>query len=1237
MVKVKNFIKKEITPEVVSTFLEGHDPQQRIVNLEYNYQDDFITVYYRDENDNKCSSKEPFIPFLWAKESACRKLCNGDRSEVLRLLKKYKIWSKSLDVTDKEGNPVPEIMNGGYTIMFYATEPMSYSNFLKFFRVAGNPVYGKKDKNENTKQSFTDQPVAKKDDRQYLCVTPQEQFLISTGKRMFKGYEDYDECLRLIFDWETTGLDVEKDRIEKFGIRFNRPVKYKGEYITFERIYETEGETEEEKNASELKNIDTFLRIIYTFRPDIITAHNGEAFDFNILIGACKRLGTTMEEMSKKYFDGQFIYKDKRESILKLGGEIEKYNKTIVPKTIVTDSLHAVRRAQALDSNMLFSNLKYVTKYSKLVKPNRVYVPGDRISEIGNDTIHQFAFNESDGDWYIYDPAYVPATISVDPLKDIHYFENQIISDNYLKAVSGNTAGKYADGVTAEELYNAYIKSVDDANYDAVYKKGKSGDSFTLYTKNILMDGYTLVSGKYIIQRYLLDDLYECDKVEHRYNTSNFLICKMLPVPFQKCCTMGTAGQWKALMLAWSYENDLAIPPFGESKTFTGGLSRLLKVGFVDNVAKFDYNSLYPSIILTWGINDTKDLMHTMLAFLEYVLTQREKYKKLKKQASKKADAIKEQLSNREYKNKAEGKRLNEEMMQWKSEEAANDKKQLPLKIFGNSFFGSYGAPNVFPWASIDCAERTTCTGRQSLRLMIYWFNSLGYQPIVGDTDGFNFKLPEDSEYRYTKEHPYVSTGLSRETEAGKEYVGFKADVAEFNDLFMCDKHYTEGAVNKMGLGIDEVVAATINFSRKNYADYFPEEDFPNDVKMVGNTIKSKKMPEYIAKFLEKGIRLLEQKKGQEFLEEYYAYVDKIYNYQIPLKMIASKGKIKKSLDEYVEDCQTITKAGRPKSRQAWMELALANGLNVNMGETIYYINTGKSKSQADVKKVTHYYGTDGMFNEKKDMKVALEKEWKVNNIDGKLADKKNKLSLNEFVKKHHPEILIEDEIILNCKLVPRDVIDSEADIFCEEGEEYNVPKYVEQFNNRIKPLLVCFHPDIRSRILITNPENRPYFTTEECELCSGFPNKEGDQDTYEQLMTMDDKEIRFWMSHPEWKIPFLDECHMNWEEIVKDYEERKEKEKQLGINIVRETYDKLIKEMDSEDFDKFEDGELPSGFETIIIIDPKTGNFVSKDYPDITIGTIYDIFDEKEFRANMREWDNDPIEDESEPVENKA
>lgn len=730
----KNFVKKEITQEVISTFLEGYDPQERIVNLEYSYSDDYIKVYYRDENDNKHISKEPFYPFLWATKKACVSLCDGDREKVKSLLLKYGIWVKQLDTTNVEGVSVKEVEDG-YTYLFRSTLPMSYQKFLNFFKEAGLPVYSRKkdeESNSSTRKKL------------FLVVTPQEQFLISTGKRFFKGYDDYDQTLRLIFDLETTGLDTKKDRIEQFGIRFNRQVKYKGEYMTFEKIYSTDGNTKEEKDASELNNIDKFLRILHTFKPDIITAHNGENFDWNVIIGACERLGTSLEEMSEKYFDGESIKKDKRESILKLGGEIEKYRKTIVPRTIITDSLHAVRRAQALDSNMLESGLKYVSKYSKIVKNDRTYIPGDRISDVWNSNL-QYAYNDLDGDWYIYDENYKQELIKPDPLKDIDFFKRKIEEKISLMNFSGKTENE-CDNSSAEELYENYISSINEENEKAKYKKGKDNKKFVLYTKNFIMDGYKIVDGKYIAQRYLLDDLWECDKVEHRYNTSNFLICKMLPVPFQKCCTMGTAGQWKALMLAWSYENNLAIPSFGESKTFTGGLSRLLKVGFVDNVAKFDYNSLYPSIILTWAISDNKDLMNSMLAFLEHVLTQREKYKKLKKAASKKADSIKEILQNHEYSTKEEGKKLNQEMLKWKSEEAFNDKKQLPLKIFGNSFFGSYGAPQVFPWASIDCAERTTCTGRMALRLMISWFNNIGYSPIVGDS--FTYDTPLFIKYK---------------------------------------------------------------------------------------------------------------------------------------------------------------------------------------------------------------------------------------------------------------------------------------------------------------------------------------------------------------------------------------------------------------------------------------------------------------------------------------------------------
>ncbi len=663
--------RKKITEEVISTFLGGHDPMERIVNLEYKNTDDKIKIIYRDENDVKQEMYDYFHPFCWATRTACSKLCDGNRQELIRLMDKYNIKVKKLDVRDTKGVERSEYDNG-YIFMFYTIKATSYKNFLEFFQKANNPIYSKDKTNKSS--------------RQYLILTPQEQYMIATGKRFFKGYEDYDSLLRMIFDLETEGLDPTRHRIVQLGVRFNREIQTKQGLQKYSQIFSLKGLSEEEKDKCELNLIVIMIKLVQHYKPDVITAHNGENFDWWFISERCKALGYDIETLSKPFFGGLPIYKNQRETILKLGGEVETFHQTIVPGTVITDSLHAVRRAQALDSNMEKADLKYVTKYSKIVKSNRVYVPGDIISKTWKDLEEHYAFNDTNGDWYKYDP-----------------------------------------------------------NYISKQQTRKKGESFQLITLNEIKDGYKLVSGKYIVERYLMDDLWECDKVEHRYNTTNFLICKMLPVPFQKCCTMGTAGQWKSIMLAWSYENNLAVPMFSDNKSFTGGLSRLLKVGFVDNVAKFDYNSLYPSITLTWDISDPeKDLMGSMLHFLEYVLTQREKYKDGKKKAGKQKKKLQAQLEifngTQEEKNE-----LIKQINYYDSEESAFDKKQIQMKVLGNSFFGSYGCPNVFPFGSLMCAERITCTGRMCLRLMISHFattiaeqmggdKDYSYEPIVGDS-----------------------------------------------------------------------------------------------------------------------------------------------------------------------------------------------------------------------------------------------------------------------------------------------------------------------------------------------------------------------------------------------------------------------------------------------------------------------------------------------------------------------
>ena len=622
---------KEITTEMVNTFLNGHDPMEHIITIECDYMDDKVNIIYLNENNEKRVKRDDFKPFAWVKNSACIRMFGGNRGTLRRRMKEIGISVKPLSIKT-ENSISSERLSNGYKYLFYATRPMPYTRFLNFFVEAGTPIY--EDRKNSTGGSS----------KEFMVASPVEQYMIQTGRRLFKGYDNYDDLKRFLFDLETQGLNPKIHAIDQIGMRTNKG---------FERIITITGEGEERKK-NELSAIDEFLKTIAIEKPDIIAGHNSENFDWDFLIVRCEVLGSSFSEMSLKYFKHP-IYKKKKESILKLGGEMEYYRPTIAWGFSILDSLHAVRRAQALDSNMKSASLKYATKYLDLKKPNRVYVPGNIITKTWNVTTESYAFRERDGDWY--------------------------------------------------EL-----------------KEGRG-----------LLDGYVKKSGRYIVERYLLDDLWETDKVELKLNESNFLVSKILPTTFTRACTMGTAGIWKLIMLAWCYENNLAVPSSDSNKRFTGGLSRLIRTGYVDRIVKLDYNSLYPSIDLTWWVKTPLDIDNIMLYLLEFILTNREKYKDLKAKAGEKAKALEEKLKVFEGTDE-EKTQLIAEIQKWKAEKMGNDKKQLPLKILANSFFGSYGCPMVFPFGDIDAAEKTTCIGRMSLRLMISHFTGLGYNPIVGDS-----------------------------------------------------------------------------------------------------------------------------------------------------------------------------------------------------------------------------------------------------------------------------------------------------------------------------------------------------------------------------------------------------------------------------------------------------------------------------------------------------------------------
>jgi DNA polymerase elongation subunit (family B) len=301
----------------------------------------------------------------------------------------------------------------------------------------------------------------------------------------------------------------------------------------------------------------------------------------------------------------------------------------------------------------------------------------------------------------------------------------------------------------------------------------------------------------------------------------------------------------------------------------------------------------------------------------------------------------------------------------------------------------------------------------------------------VLDTDGVNFIAPENEE-----QIEYIGKGLNPGIEAGKIYKGVEAVIAEFNDKYM---------QGEMGLSMDGAWPSTINLSRKNYA--LMEDD--GEVKLTGNTIKSKKLPEYIEEFINNGFQLLLNDKGYEFYEYYKSYVKRILEYKIPLVKIASKAKVKKSIDQYIN--RGLNKKGQLKPKQAHMELAIQHNLKISLGDVIHYVNIGKRKSHGDVKV-----------------------------IDGKIGS----------------------------KYIDAKDIESNPNLM----GEYNAERYLTIFNNRVSKLFIVFDKSIRAKLKIKKLEDiNDNFLVSDFKLCNGQPDKEDDQDTIEELFTPEPGEVTFW------------------------------------------------------------------------------------------------------------------------------
>lgn len=384
------------TEKEIESFLHGNDPEEFIVAIEFDYASNSIYKVSEIPGKGKEIRKDNFVPFAWVGDLRDINFYGGSKAAQKEAMTKHGIM---IDKLETHGN---KRLEKGMTFMVKSLK--GYRELVQFFREGGCDPWG-----ERTKDKI-------------IILSPVEQYLVSKEKRLFKGFEDYNQVTRLVFDLETTALEPKDGRIFMIGIKSN-----KGYHKVIECIDESQ-----ERGA-----IIEFFSIINELKPSIIGGYNSANFDWHWIFERCKILGIDPKKICRSLHpDHSFT---RKEGMLKLANEVELYTQTSIWGYNVIDIIHAVRRAQAINSSIKSAGLKYITQYINAEAPDRVYIDHLDIAPFYTKK-EEFWLNTQNGNY---------RKVGQDPKID-EICESR--SDVYLKVTGDNLVERYLDDDLDETL-----------------------------------------------------------------------------------------------------------------------------------------------------------------------------------------------------------------------------------------------------------------------------------------------------------------------------------------------------------------------------------------------------------------------------------------------------------------------------------------------------------------------------------------------------------------------------------------------------------------------------------------------------------------------------------------------------------------------------------------------------------------------------------------------------------------
>lgn len=202
------------------------------------------------------------------------------------------------------------------------------------------------------------------DDR-VLLLSPEEQYLVASGRTYFRGLA-FDDLRRLQLDLETTGLDPQHDRIFVIAVRDPDGVT---------EVLEAHGEDD----AAEADLLARLVAKVQAADPDVIENHNLHGFDLPFIDKRARILGVPLA--LGRIGPPGLRQRGARRGVV-VGKDASRKVRLVIPGRELIDTLDAVMRHDFSARDLPGHGLKAVAKHLGIAGPDRELIRGDAIHAV---------------------------------------------------------------------------------------------------------------------------------------------------------------------------------------------------------------------------------------------------------------------------------------------------------------------------------------------------------------------------------------------------------------------------------------------------------------------------------------------------------------------------------------------------------------------------------------------------------------------------------------------------------------------------------------------------------------------------------------------------------------------------------------------------------------------------------------------------------------------------------------